>query len=231
MVPKGKPILFNSQTYSYSYLSNFYPSPIVSAQDGQTYPSVEHYYQAMKFEGTAHAETIRAAPTPREAKMLGASRDYPIREDWEDIKDQVMRDALVTKFGGDERLRRRLLDDTKERPLVHNAIWDEYWGTGRDGKGQNKLGVILMEIRDQLRKGEIDEAALLKQAEDVESLKQEIERLKQEIADLKEHRWMKIGRALDEVATTSNNDAKRPRTDDDINTTTTATVAATTTSL
>lgn len=219
MPPKGKPILFNSHSYKNRYLSNFYFEPF-TASDGKSYMTVEHYYQAMKFEGTAYAETIRNAETPVVARRLGGSRDYPIREDWEAVKEQVMRDALRAKFTQNEGLKRKLLDNTEESPLIHDAQWDGYWGSGVDGRGKNMLGVMLMELRDQLRKAEADtqaqeqmKAQAQSQEELIESLKQEIERLKQEITELKEHRWMKIGRALEEVTSGDEVVAKRARTE------------------
>ncbi len=40
------------------------------------------------------------------------------------------------------------LQDSKDMDLVHNMENDETWGFGRYGKGNNLMGVILMELRD-----------------------------------------------------------------------------------
>ncbi|KAF0178477.1 MAG: hypothetical protein FD161_1782 [Limisphaerales bacterium] len=71
--------------------SNFSPHPIVL--HGRRWPTVEHYFQAQKFSGTEHVETIRLAHSPMVAARLGRSRQRPLRQDWESVKDGVMREA------------------------------------------------------------------------------------------------------------------------------------------
>jgi len=43
-----------------------------------------------------------------------------------------------------------MLLDTRPAYLIENSPSDKYWGCGRDGSGQNKLGVLLMQVRDEL---------------------------------------------------------------------------------
>jgi len=117
--------------------------------DGVYWPTVEHYFQAQKFPGSSQFESIRRASTPEEAKQLGQSRDHPLRPDWNQVKDQVMKRALQAKFS-DPTLRNLLLG-TGERPLVENAPDDPYWGCGPDGQGKNRSGSLLMEVREELR--------------------------------------------------------------------------------
>jgi predicted NAD-dependent protein-ADP-ribosyltransferase YbiA (DUF1768 family) len=61
--------LFYEEEAPFGYMSNFYQSPI--DLDGKMWPSTEHYFQAMKYEGTEHEETVRNAPTCMDAKNLG----------------------------------------------------------------------------------------------------------------------------------------------------------------
>lgn len=61
-----------------------------------------------------------------------------------------MREALLAKFTQYSDLRDLLLQ-TGEAKLVENSPYDDYWGTGKDGRGQNRLGVLLMQLRNQLR--------------------------------------------------------------------------------
>ena len=107
---------------------------------------------ARKFPGTHLEESIRNSKTAMDAKRLGQSRDIPIRPDWESVKDAVMKHALGRKFE-DPGLRQLLLG-TGKKHLVENAPHDKYWGCGRDGKGQNRLGLLLMELREELRESE-----------------------------------------------------------------------------
>ena len=61
-----------------------------------------------------------------------------------------MLDALRAKFTQHDRLR-RLLVDTGHAELVEHTRNDHYWGDGGDGSGRNRLGVLLMRLRDELR--------------------------------------------------------------------------------
>src|SRR5690606_6513975 len=90
------PIYFYSTIEAYSFLSNF--SPHGFELDGRYWPTAEHYYQAQKFAGSGYAETIRRAATPHEAKELSLSPEQPVRPDWEQIKVDVMRRAVLAKF-------------------------------------------------------------------------------------------------------------------------------------
>ena len=117
---------------------------------GKPWQTVEHYFQAQKFPGTPQEEAIRLAPDPMTAKRLGSSREYPLRTDWESVKDDVMRDAVRAKFTQHEDIRAVLLG-TGDELLIEAAFNDSYWGSGPDGVGQNKLGLTLMEVRNELR--------------------------------------------------------------------------------
>jgi len=117
---------------------------------GGYWPTVEHYFQAQKFAVTEYAERIRRARTPKDAKRLGQTRAVPLRPDWEQVKDEVMRRAVLRKFELHADPRATLLA-TGEEELVEKAPGDYYWGCGADGSGQNRLGQILMAVRSLLR--------------------------------------------------------------------------------
>jgi ribA/ribD-fused uncharacterized protein len=145
----SEPIYFYSKTTAYHELSNF--SPHGFQLDGAYWPTVEHYFQAQKFPSQpAYQEKIRQARSPKDAKTLGRSRTVPLRPDWEEIKDEVMRRALRAKFVAHSELTAMLLG-TGERDLIENAPSDFYWGCGRTGSGKNRLGSLLMELRAALR--------------------------------------------------------------------------------
>lgn len=105
----------------------------------------------MKFEGTDFAEEVRTADEHAgTAKMLGQSSYPPLREDWEDVKEAVMREALFAKFSQHQNLQQILLS-TENRLLIENSKRDRYWGDGGDLSGKNRLGYCLMQVRNQLR--------------------------------------------------------------------------------
>ncbi len=117
--------------------------------DGDWWPTVEHYFQAQKFAGTSHVAQIQRALTPKKAAELGRNRAWPLRSDWEVVKDGVMFKAVLRKFEIHRELRTLLLS-TGEEEIVEGAPGDYYWGSGANGSGQNKLGKILMEVRSML---------------------------------------------------------------------------------
>jgi ribA/ribD-fused uncharacterized protein len=75
-----------------------------------------------------------------------------LRSDWEEVKVEIMKGAVLRKFETHQDIRQRLLA-TGELELVENAPSDYFWGCGADGSGQNMLGKILMDVRDLLREG------------------------------------------------------------------------------
>jgi ribA/ribD-fused uncharacterized protein len=113
------------------------------------WPSVEHFFQAQKFKDLVYRERIRLANSPMDAKTLGQTRNIPIRTDWENIKESVMKRALHLKFQNSQL--QSLLLSTKNRTLVEDSPYDRYWGAGRDRKGKNRLGILLVELREEIR--------------------------------------------------------------------------------
>lgn len=150
MSPRYPPdtVYFYAQTDAYSEFSNFAPYGI--SMGGVWWRTVEHFFQAQKFHDAGYRERIRLANRPKDAKALGMTRAVSLRADWEEVKDGIMLQAVTAKFETHEKLARLLLS-TGERMIVENAPMDAYWGCGPDGKGQNKLGRILMAVRDQLK--------------------------------------------------------------------------------
>jgi len=144
-----KPMIsFYVPSDAYGCLSNFSPHGV--SIDQVYWPTAEHFFQAQKFAGSEYAERIRCVRTPGEAKNLGLTRKIPIRPNWEEVKIDVMREAVLAKFTAHEDLRDRLLA-TGAQEIVENAPGDTFWGCGKFGNGQNWLGRILMECRSQLR--------------------------------------------------------------------------------
>lgn len=135
----------------YAFLSNFYPSAIT---DGNLiFPTVEHMFQAAKTVNIEEYKKIAAADTPGQAKRLG--RKVVLRDDWEEVKDEIMYNALWLKFSIPD-FRKKLLD-TGDEKLVEGTTWhDNVWGNCtcercKNIEGQNKLGKLLMQIREEIK--------------------------------------------------------------------------------
>jgi ribA/ribD-fused uncharacterized protein len=132
------------------FLSNFSNHPIVV--DNVTYKTVEHYFQAAKFFQTdpQYALEIINADTPKRAKELGKSPNHPIDPNWDNIRNNVMSNAVYYKVLQNQPVRDYLLK-TGDSLLRESSPTDYYWGIGQNGTGQNNLGKILMSIRDYFR--------------------------------------------------------------------------------
>ncbi len=132
----------------YGCFSNFSRHGFTS--DGHWWKTSEHYFQAQKFVGTEGFDWVREASAPKIAADRGRDRRFPLRQDWDQVKDAVMRRAVRAKFAAHADIREILLS-TGEAEIVENAPGDYYWGCGKDGSGKNRLGEILMEVRDEFR--------------------------------------------------------------------------------
>lgn len=129
----------------HEFLSNFYYFPILF--EGVMYKTSEHAYQAQKTIIDDEKKAIMSANTPGKAKALG--RICSIRKDWDSVKVPVMRDVLWAKFSNPEMS--KLLLGTGNIILIEaNEHGDVFWGVYKS-KGENMLGKLLMEIRDELR--------------------------------------------------------------------------------
>jgi ribA/ribD-fused uncharacterized protein len=120
------------------------------------WPTTEHYFQAQKFHGSEQEEAIRLATAPSVAAKMGRSRGFPLRGDWEQVKDEIMYHAVMAKFIQHAKLRALLLA-TGDTEIVEHTRNDSYWGDGGDGHGRNKLGKTLMRVREELRQQAVNE--------------------------------------------------------------------------
>ncbi len=137
-------IYFYSVADKFGEFSNFALYPI--KLKGKTWPTSEHYFQAMKFDSQKDQEMVRKASMPMEAAHKGRDRKRKLRKNWESMKENVMREALLAKITQHNEIQTLLLS-TQEARLVEHTQHDAYWGDGGDGKGKNRLGHLLMEIR------------------------------------------------------------------------------------
>ena len=144
------PILFYNRGEPYYEFTNFYEAVVTI--DGEDWLTTEHYFQAQKFVGTPLVGTIRMLERPREAFDKSRDPRYSSwrRRDWEDVKEDVMYKALQAKFTQHEKLGRQLRE-TGERKLIEHSPYDSYWGDGGDGSGKNRLGILLMKLRREMK--------------------------------------------------------------------------------
>lgn len=133
-----------------AFLSNFYDSTVYV--DRKRYATVEHAYQAAKTNDEESKRLIREAKTPAIAKKLG--RAVKIRDDWDAIKIEVMTDLVRKKF--ESPFLAAMLLETGTRDIIEVNYWnDRFWGVCK-GVGENWLGKILMQVREEIRASKDD---------------------------------------------------------------------------
>lgn len=141
-------IEFNSHETEFGFLSNFYPVPV--EYSGYIFRNAEAAFQGMKDPTKLQAFSTYTAGA---AKYWG--RKVDLRPDWEQVKDTIMYEICWHKFRDNPAMGAKLLE-TGDAELIESTWWhDKYWGVCTcekcRGAGQNKLGKILMDIREVLK--------------------------------------------------------------------------------
>lgn len=135
--------MINNFRGKYYFLSNFYEAPVT--WNGLTYLNNEAAFQSAKTFSDRECFTNL---DPSSAKKLG--RRVQLRDDWEDVKNDIMYEICKAKFSQNIELKKKLLA-TGDKHLEEGNTWgDKIWGTV-NGIGENRLGKILMKIREELR--------------------------------------------------------------------------------
>ena len=153
-------------------LSNF--SAFQIEWEGRIFQTAEHLYHWLKFERneplpvdiratvTKLRKNIYFARSAHSAFKIAEENAAFYRPDWIDVRVDLMREILRAKVGQHEYVRRKLIE-TGDRELVEDSWRDGWWGWGADKKGQNMLGKLWMEIREDLQSSILQS----KQQEDV----------------------------------------------------------------
>lgn len=131
----------------YFFLSNFYEYPIY--YNKLVFCNAEAAFQAQKVINEKDQYKFINL-NASQARKLG--KTVQLRKDWEEIKDNIMYEIVKRKFTINKELQQKLLE-TKEEELVEGNWWhDTYWGVdSKTGIGQNKLGKILMKVREEVK--------------------------------------------------------------------------------
>lgn len=114
------------------------------------WPSVEHYVQAMKYSNSQYQDKIRSAPHPRDAKKLGESRWKKKKSNWKTERELYMTRGMYIKCRTYPEVAAALIE-SGDLPILDTSNFDYFWGCGRDGRGKNRFGLVLMDIRKKLR--------------------------------------------------------------------------------
>ena len=160
--PEHRAIFFWKASGTFAQFSNFslHPVTLQPAHPGYAapveWPTVEHFYQAAKFDdGSPEAfermEHVRCrCALPEDAASYGRDPAHAahIRADWDAVKRGVMAEAVRAKFAR-HKLCRTLLLATGALRLIEDSPRDYVWACGQRGDGQNWLGQLLEDVRDE----------------------------------------------------------------------------------
>ena len=137
----------------WGFLSPYAKFPIKMEVDGNFYvfPTVEHYYQAMKFYASDERfKAILNIKNPDEARLLTKTSEYKIkrRSNFDEDKFNIMEKGLRAKFMQNPKAA-EMLKSTGEAVLTKSCAVCYKCGFG-EGSGENRMGKILMKIRKEI---------------------------------------------------------------------------------
>lgn len=142
------------------YEREFYPfsnfSSFVVNWQGYDWLTSEHAYHSEKFAGTEPelVEALKGMRSAHDAFHFAQVHKDQQRRDWDDVKRGTMKEICRAKLGQHAYIQHKLLQ-TDGLTLVEDSPVDSYWGWGADRQGRNELGTIWMELREELKNGDI----------------------------------------------------------------------------
>jgi len=125
------------------------------------YKTVEHFYQSKKFLSLELQNKVIDASTPKEASNIGRDRNNKLRDNWSNIKQDIMLEGVLEKFRQNKDILIKLLNTGNEE-IVENTVDEYYWGCGKDKSGENNFGKILVKAREILKNEELEKLNKLK---------------------------------------------------------------------
>lgn len=138
----------------YAWLSNFAECEII--YKGVKYLSVEHAYMSAKSKDPKWKEYCRTEPlasnVKKESGKIKQSKKIKLIKDWDDKREEIMKELLSFKFSKSP-FKEKLISTGSEYIQEGNTWNDLFWGVDlKTGLGENVLGLLIMQIRDQLNR-------------------------------------------------------------------------------
>jgi ribA/ribD-fused uncharacterized protein len=117
--------------------------------DGETFKTVEHAYQALRIKDGPERESVKGQRSPmdawREGQKYKNNPNLSTAFDKYALMEKLFRAKLVQ-----HRDVKEVLLETGDRELLKVYDTDYYWGTGKDGTGENQMGKLWMKLRAEL---------------------------------------------------------------------------------
>lgn len=114
----------------------------------------EHAYHTERFEDEEVKDLIRKTMSAHDALKVSHQHEGNYRKDWQDVKVGIMKDILREKVKQHPYIKKKLLD-SEDKVLVEDSWRDDFWGWGSNKDGQNMLGKLWMEVREEVKSGSI----------------------------------------------------------------------------
>jgi ribA/ribD-fused uncharacterized protein len=145
---RAETVIYVSMTDTENLLAGASPRSFVL--DDAEWPTAEHYMLAMQFEDSALQVEIRSSVDPQQARKLARRNKRRAHPDRAALRRVYMTRAIYTRGLAHPESARALLE-TRDKRIVESSLYDYYWGCGRDGRGLNTYGEVLMDVREKLR--------------------------------------------------------------------------------
>ena len=136
------------------YLANYSDHGFYDTK-GIYYPTVEHYYQSHKFNNPTIIDSILKASTPKEASIIGRDCNNTRIPHFDKKKLEVMHEGVYLKFSQNKDIRSKLIE-THNQEIREMSVKESFWGVGPELDGENHIGKILMNVRDEVKKDLLD---------------------------------------------------------------------------
>ncbi len=134
---------YENEFYVFSNFSSF-----AIEWKGKLYMTSEHAYHSEKFEDENLKEQIRNCRSAHEALKLTEANKDKYKSGWDTIKLKVMKEILSAKVEQHPYVRKKLIE-SGDKELIEDSWRDAYWGWGPNKDGENHLGKLWMEIREE----------------------------------------------------------------------------------
>jgi len=150
-------IWINKVAEKYGWMGNMAPYPITV--EGKIWRTSEALFQGMRFDDEEIKEIIRKEKSPMAAKMKAKKySDQMVVVPMSDLDVEQMKKCVRIKFDQHPALKKMLLDtvgsyiyeDIGNRKGERHKFWGVKKISENEGDGQNMMGRILMELRDEL---------------------------------------------------------------------------------
>ena len=151
-------IVFRKTREAFGGLSNMCAGFVIEVGD-YSFLTSEALYQAFRFNDDEIQRVIMNEKSPMAAKMKSKKYRSNTRDDWDEVRVDIMEWCLLIKLKCNWESVAALLLSTGDSDIVEESHKDSFWGAVSDETGvlvgANVLGKLLMNIREEINEGKL----------------------------------------------------------------------------